>query len=171
MFLGRGDSHSVSFGNCIVHQFHLHKKFCFVFNFVCICVVYFDQQMHGQKQWKTVKNHEKSTFFIMRMRGSCMAHEEKQRKSLLVIFFMGLTWASHVQDEKGSFYGFWMFFIVFNHANECASKLLLVELHNIYIYLCKSQLLKVMQKSNYNEYLLPILQKPSYKLNKHAELK
>ena len=44
-------------------------------------VVYIDQQTqdcacvwHGRKQFKTFKNHEKSTYFFMRTRSSCKAH-------------------------------------------------------------------------------------------------
>ena len=36
--------------------------------------------LHGRKRLKTLENEWKSTFFIMHMRSSCKAHEEKQRK-------------------------------------------------------------------------------------------
>ena len=70
-------------------------------------VVYFDQQMHGRKRSKTLENDEKSTFFIMRTRGSYKAQEEKY-------FF------NHFQ----------IFLVIFDHANACASMRLLVEIHN-----------------------------------------
>ena len=79
---------------------------------------------HGQKQWKTFENHEKSSSSIMRTRGSCKAHEEKRKKKFVgqrlgVTPKSWLTWFSNV-------------FIVFDHANAWASMHLLVEIHNTY---------------------------------------
>ena len=41
-----------------------------------IGVVYFDQRTHGQKRW---------TFSIMSTKGSCKAHEEKQKKVCVLV--------------------------------------------------------------------------------------
>ena len=45
---------------------------------------------HGQKQWKTFENHEKSTFSIMRTRGSW-------RKIIFECFLLFLTMGTHAQ--------------------------------------------------------------------------
>ena len=101
-------------------------------------VVYFDQQTHDCACIRMVENdgkHSKiikSTFFIMRTRGSCKAREEKWREKfvgqklgvtpkswltpkrwLLIwnfvklfssFFFMSLRWASHTHDGIGTFF-------------------------------------------------------------------
>ena len=52
--------------------------------------------LNGQKQWKTLESNQKSTFFIIHMRDSSKAHTKTWRKVKA-------------------------FFIVFDHANACAS--------------------------------------------------
>ena len=51
-------------------------------------------RLHGWKRWKTFENHEKSTFSIMRTRGSCKAREEKR--------FASCTWDTHVEKRTKS---------------------------------------------------------------------
>ena len=60
---------------------------------------------------RTYQNDEKSTFSIMPTRGSYKTQEEK--------------WSKSFWSAIGS-----MFFIIFNHADACASMHLLVEIHN-----------------------------------------
>ena len=62
---------------------------------------------HGRKQWKTLENHEKSTFSIMRTRSS------------------SLTWAFRTHDGKGTFSMIFKCFSSFltmqTHAQACIS--------------------------------------------------
>ena len=81
-----------------------------------MAVVYFNQQAHAcacvgmvkndRKHWKMMK---KSTFSIMRTRGSCKAHEEKQRKK-----FVG----QRLRVTPKSWLLIWNFF--FYMSNACA---------------------------------------------------
>ena len=75
----------------------------------------------------------KSTFFIMRTRGSCKAHQ--------TFFFIFL----HESDisllcpwwKRYFFHHFPMFFIIFDHVNACANMHSLVEIHNKHFFLCQ----------------------------------
>ena len=120
-------------------------------------VVYFDQQMHAcacvrmvGKQWKTFKNHEKSTFTIMGTTGSCKAHKQKWRKKLvgqglgvtpkswwhqkagcsfiillfLIIFDCFSTWASHEANQKSKWAtSFWVQPAFGSHSQSLTNKL------------------------------------------------
>ena len=93
-------------------------------------VVYFDQHMHAFAWSKTIKNAQKwvkkSTFFIMRTRGSLRAHKEKWKKKV--------CWSAIGSDsQKLVDTHFWVFLIVCDHANACASMRSLVEIHNNWI--------------------------------------
>ena len=136
------------------------KQGCCVFRPVntCLCM-----RLHGRKQWKTFENYEKSTFSIVRTRGSCKTNEEKRRKKFvgqrlgvtlkspltpkswlliwkIVVLILFLhnprMWVKpiFIYLKKVLFNDFWMFFIVFDHANACASMWFLVEIHNNYIW-------------------------------------
>ena len=63
----------------------------------CLCM-----GVNGQKQWKTFKNHEKSTSFL----------------------FVRLTWASRAQNKKDTFFmiieWFSLFSIMWKHAQACS---------------------------------------------------
>ena len=51
--------------------------------------------------------------------------------SFFFIFLRSLLWASRAHDEKKYLFShFWMFLIIFDHANACASMRSLVEIHN-----------------------------------------
>ena len=47
--------------------------------------MYFDQQKWWSKRMKNIRKSWKSTFFIMRTRGSCKAHEEKWGKKFAIL--------------------------------------------------------------------------------------
>ena len=47
---------------------------------------------------------------------------------------MSLTWVSREYDKKALFKYFWVFFIVFDHVNACASMRQLVKIHNKHVY-------------------------------------
>ena len=65
------------------HEVSTNIKFT-PWGFPQTCVVCSDAFIHMVKTMKNTGKLSKSTFVIMHMRGSCKAHVEKQRKSLLV---------------------------------------------------------------------------------------
>ena len=85
---------------------------------------------HGQKQWKSRKNHEKS--IVNRLLGVTPNRWPTN------IFSQISLWALHEplvrMMKKVLFHDFWMFFIVFNHASACTSMPSLVEIHNRWIH-------------------------------------
>ena len=108
------------------------KGWLLIWNLVVFCTFFY---MSNECEWckcslKNYKNpNERPAFGCQPAFGS---HSQSLTNKLFSsIFFMRLTWASHANDEKVTFYHFWMFFIFFNHANACASMPLLVEIHNI----------------------------------------
>ena len=77
-------------------------------------------RLHGQKQQKTLENDEKSTFFIMRMRGTQEANEEKRKKSLLVSDWEWLPkagWHLKAGCSFGILLFSWPFLTMRMHAN------------------------------------------------------
>ena len=67
--------------------------------------------LHGRKRWKTFKDHEKSTSFIMRTKGSCKACEEKQRKQRKTK--KKVCWSAIGSDPREKLVEHLVFFMIF----------------------------------------------------------
>ena len=95
------------FASQISLGFALENKMVFPHSFqrVLRCCVFqpanacLRMRLHGWNRLKTLENDEKSTFSIMRMRGSCKAHEEKRGKDTFFIIFLCLQSFSTMQTH------------------------------------------------------------------------